>query len=142
MKAKEMMTSNPEKIGPNDTVQWAAELMKNMDIGCLPVLKHGNLIGMVTDRDIAIRLAAVGKNPADTNVEEIMTGNVVTCREDDDVIAVGHIMEENQIRRLLVKDTQGAIIGVVSLGDLATTMPKEKAGEVIKEVSEPAEPMR
>lgn len=142
MKVKDIMTPNPEKVQPNDTVQRAAKLMKGVDIGCVPVLENGNVVGMLTDRDIAIRLAAEGKSPADTNVAEIMSGNVIACSEDDDATTAGQMMKQNQLRRLLVKDTQGAIVGVVSLGDLATSLKKEEAGEVIREVSQPAEPAR
>jgi CBS domain-containing protein len=113
--------------------------MRNLDVGPLPVVDRGKLVGVVTDRDITIRATAEGRDPRLTPVEEVMTRDVVACREDDDVRVAAKLMQDAQLRRLLVVDGLGRLVGIVSLGDLVLQTGDEKlAGETLEKVSEPA----
>lgn len=142
MNVRDVMTPNPEMIQSSDTVQKAAELMKDIDVGIVPVFEGDSVVGMLTDRDITVRLVAEGKDPTSAKAGDIMTKDVISCTEDTDAQEAAKIMEDKQIRRLLVTDSQGRVSGVVSLGDLAVSLSQETAGEVIKEVSQPSKPER
>jgi CBS domain-containing protein len=142
MKVTEVMTRNPEIVRSGDSVKRAAEIMKQINVGVVPVFNGDNAIGILTDRDIAVRLVAEGKDPMNTKAGDIMSRDPVFCTEDADVEDVAQMMSDKKLRRLLVKNDQGKLAGVISLGDLAVSLGKETSGEVIKEVSEPAEPER
>src|SRR2546423_11144288 len=102
MLLKDVMTRDIEEVGPGTRLQEAAERMRSMDIGALPVCQNDKLVGMLTDRDIAVRAVAAGCDPARTSVSDAMTPGAVWCYEDDDVREAVRLMEEKQIRRLLV----------------------------------------
>ena len=143
MQVKQVMTRGVECISPNTTVQEAARKMKALNVGPLPICDNDRLTGMLTDRDITVRVAAEGRNPATTTVREAMTPEVVYCFEDDSVRDAAQLMEQKQIRRLLVLDRAKRLVGIVSLGDLAAkTHDKPLAGDVLERVSEPAAPIR
>jgi CBS domain-containing protein len=143
MKLHEVMTPNVEVIHPNASVQEAAELMRSLDVGSLPVCDGRKIQGMITDRDIAIRAVADGREARQTPVREIMTPELVYCTEDEDVTAAAQLMHDHQIRRLLIINEQKELVGIVSLGDLAVETRDEKmAGQVLEGVSEPAKPQR
>lgn len=138
MQVKEVMTANIELLRANYTVLDAAKKMRDLNAGLIPVSDDGQIVGILTDRDIVIRAISEELNPANTSVREIMTTKIITCNENASVEEAARLMEKNQVRRLIVTDQQGKAVGVCSLGDLATHVQKELAGEIIREVSEPA----
>jgi CBS domain-containing protein len=143
MQISEIMTREPVVIGPDMVLKEAAETMRDLDSGVMPVGQNDRLVGMLTDRDITIRATAAGKDPNQTRVEEVMTPDVVYCFEDDDARDAALKMEEHQIRRLIVLNHDKRLVGILSLGDLAVhTSDDRLAGEVAEAVSEPAEPER
>jgi CBS domain-containing protein len=142
MKVKEAMTRNPEIVRSEDSVKRAAEIMKRLNVGVVPVYNGEDAIGILTDRDIAVRLAADGKDPNNTRSGDLMSRDLITCSENTDATDAAKIMSEKKIRRLLVRDHQGKITGVISLGDIAVSLGSETSGRVIREVSHPAEPKR
>ena len=141
MQIKEIMTREPVVIGPDMVLKDAAERMRDLDSGVMPVGQNDRLVGMLTDRDITTRATAAGKDPNQTRVEEVMTPDVVYCFEDDDAREAALKMEEHQLRRLIVLNRDKRLVGILSLGDLAVhTTDDRLAGEVAEAVSEPAEP--
>lgn len=143
MKLKDIMTPNPECVSPDDSLQDAARKMRNLDVGPLPVCDNDRLAGMITDRDIVIAAVAEGRNPQTTKVREAMSSGIVFCFEDQDVEEAARTMQERQVRRLVVLNRDNRMVGIVSLGDLATeTGDREKSGAVLQDVSEPAQPRR
>jgi CBS domain-containing protein len=117
--------------------------MKELDVGPLPVCDHDRIVGMVTDRDITVRAVAEGRDPKSTQVREVMTRDVITCYEDEDVEAAARQMQSRQVRRILVLDHDQRLVGIVSLGDLAAeTGDRQRVGAVLQDVSEPALPRR
>jgi CBS domain-containing protein len=143
MQLKDIMTPNVEVIHPEATLQEAAQKMKGLDVGPLPVCDGERLVGMLTDRDITIRATAEGRDPKTTKVQEVMTCEVISAFEDQGVTEAARLMEEHQIRRLVVLNRDKQLVGIVSLGDLAVYTDNQRlAGEVVERVSEPAEPQR
>jgi len=139
MLVKEIMTSNVEVISPGDTLEQAARRMSELDIGPLPVCEGRRVLGMLTDRDITVRATAAGCDPKTTLVGDTMSLEVIGCYEDQDVREAARLMTEKQVRRLLVLNRSGELVGIVSLGDLATQADDPgKPGEVLKQVSQPA----
>jgi CBS domain-containing protein len=138
MKIKDVMTKTVETVRPDQSLQEAASKMKTLDVGPIPVVDNGKLVGMLTDRDIVVRSTAEGKDPRTTKVSAAMTPNVVCCKEDDEVKDAARTMEDKQIRRLVVVDAQQRVAGIVSLGDIAVDTSNEKmSGRVLEEVSKP-----
>ncbi len=127
MLAKECMTKNVEMGQPNMSLVQAAKLMKEGDFGILPVRDQDRLVGMITDRDIAIRAVAAGKDPTKSLVGEVMTEKVLYCYDDQDVNEVVKNLGNNQVRRLPVLNRQKRLVGILSLGNLAKSdaNPKE-----------------
>ena len=113
------MTGNPITIGPFDTVQHAAQLMEDFNVGALPVCQGSLLLGIVTDRDITVRATAAGLDPATTEVDTVMSERVRSCSVQQTVAQALDQMSSVQIRRLPVLDTHRRLVGIVSLGDLA-----------------------
>ena len=110
--------------------------MEVLDVGSLPVCDNGQLVGVITDRDITIRAIAKGSDPAKTMVREIMTSEVLSCFEDDEVDEAAHIIQENQVRRIMVLNQANELVGIMSLGELATvTGNRSLAGETLESVS-------
>jgi CBS domain-containing protein len=143
VKVKDIMTSNVECVGPDDTLQEAALKMKDMGIGPLPVCDRLHIVGMLTDRDIAIRGVAAGRDPQSTKVRDVMTCEVIRCFEDEEVEEAERLMQSRQVRRILVVNRDERLVGIVSLGDLAAeTGNPQRVGEVLQDVSEPAMPRR
>lgn len=137
MKAKEIMTTNPEIISPTTTLNEAAEKMRNQDIGFLPIGKNDRLIGAITDRDIVIRGLALGKDSTKSTVKDIMSDEIRYCFENDSLEKVADMMSDLQIRRLAVLNDQKRIVGIISLGDVACKSQDDKlTGKVTAEVSE------
>ena len=138
MKLSEIMTREVEIIQPDDTLQAAAQKMRDHDIGFLPVCDGESLMGVLSDRDLTIRALADGM---DINVmlgRDLMTTPAIYCFDDQDVTEAAKIMEENQIRRLVVLSRDDKrLVGVVSLGDLARNGITDLSGQVLQKVSEP-----
>jgi CBS domain-containing protein len=143
MQLKDVMTNHVEAIPPSASLQEAAEKMKSLDVGALPVCQNDKLIGMLTDRDIAIRAVADGLDPRQTPVADAMTRDVIFCFDDEDVDKAAKLMEERQIRRLIVMDHDKHAVGILSLGDLATrSRDDSRKGEVLEQISQPSDSNR
>ncbi len=144
MQLKEIMTPNPECVRPDATLQDVARKMRSLDVGPLPVCgDNDRLAGMITDRDIVVRAVAEGKDPKTTTVREAMTEEIIYGLEDQDVDDAARVMEQKQVRRLVVLNRDKRLVGIVSLGDLAIeTGARPTAGEVLREVSVPSVPQR
>ena|SRR3990167_2816329 len=126
MLAKDVMSRKPEFLLPNTTLREAANQMRTHDYGFIPIGENDRLIGVVTDRDITIRAIAEGKDPNKTTVKEVMTKGIHYCFESDDLETVATQMEKLQIRRLVVLNQDKRLIGVISLGDIATKCKNPK----------------
>jgi CBS domain-containing protein len=138
------MTAGVECIRPDATIQEAAERMRKLNVGALPVCgDNDRLVGMITDRDITVRSTAGAHDPRDTRVKDVMTPDIVYCFEDQDVEEAAELMKEKQIRRLVVLNRDKRLVGVVSMGDLAVkTGDEQLSGAALHHVSEPAMPRR
>jgi CBS domain-containing protein len=137
---KEIMTPAVETIRPDSTLRDAAEKMRSLDVGSLPVYDNRELKGMITDRDITIRAVAVGRDPSSTKVSDVMSSEVIYCFEDQSVEEGAQVMEQHQIRRLLILSRDHQLVGIVSLGDLAVRSTDDQiSAEVLEEVSEPTQ---
>jgi CBS domain-containing protein len=124
-------------------IQEAAGKMKSLDIGSLPVCNNRRLLGVLTDRDIAIRAVAAGHDPSTTKVSDMMTPELIYCFEDENVKEAAKLMERHQIRRLPILDREKHLVGIVSLGDLALEAGNDQmSGQVLEEISEPSKPQR
>jgi CBS domain-containing protein len=138
-KCSEVMTRNPVSCVPDDSVVRVAQLMKAEDIGPVPIVENRQtrkLIGMVTDRDLAMKMVAESRDPNTTRVEEVMSRQIVTCHADDDIQKALDAMAENQLRRIPVVDGDGAIIGIISQADVATRVNQpEKTATVVRRIS-------
>jgi CBS domain-containing protein len=119
MKIKEIMKKKVKLIQPDTTLREAAEFMKELDCGYLPVGENDRITGVITDRDIIVRGIAAGHNPDDAMVKDVMTGKLHYCFEEDDVKVAAQRMKNEQIRRLVVLSSDKRMTGVVSLGDIA-----------------------
>jgi CBS domain-containing protein len=138
MQVRELMKRNLESILRVASIRNAAEKMRALDVGMLPVQENGEVVGTVTDRDITIRATAAGADPNATSVGDVMSTAIFTCVEDDDLLQAARIMEEHQIRRLMVQDAGGHFVGMLSLADLARRRETENvSAEVLAEVSRP-----
>jgi CBS domain-containing protein len=143
MLVKDAMTANVVNATPRMTVQQAAAAMKERDVGILPVMESRRALGVITDRDIALRCCAEGRDPGSTTVAEIMTREVIDCRETRTLQDAGDLMEKNHVRRVLVTNDSDDVVGVLSLDDLAKRVRNPiLTNEVIREVStiQPEEP--
>src|SRR5215510_7768194 len=130
------MTRDVTVVTPNDTLQQAAKIMAQMDCGCLPVGENDRLVGMITDRDIAVRAVAAGKSPT-TAIRDVMSQEVKYCFEDDDVEEVAENMADIKVRRLPVLNREKRLVGIVSLGDIALFDGAGSAGSALCVISEP-----
>lgn len=141
MRVADVMTRNVEVISPGASVREAARRMDELNVGALPVCDGRRLVGIITDRDITVRSTAAGEPPDRTRVQTIMTQDLRWCFDDTPVERAERMMSEVQIRRLPVVDHDGNLIGMLSLGDLATDHAPG-AGEALRRISEPSEPDR
>ena len=135
MKVSDVMTTNVATVRPDQTAREAASFMLSADAGSIPVTDGDRLVGMITDRDIAVRGVAKGYGP-DTPVRELMTDDVICVREDEDVEDVASKMSDAQVRRLPVVDSDERLCGIVSLGDLSREADEDCASEALEGVSE------
>lgn len=138
-KVRDVMTSRPRCVSPDTPVTEAAELMESEDVGSLPVLEGDELAGMITDRDIVIRAIARGKDPRGMPVREVSTRDVVTVRSDEDLSEALKLMASHQVRRLPVVDDGNRLVGVLAQADVAQEAKEKTVGEMVEEISKPAE---
>ena len=137
---RDVMHEGVEIARPDDTVKHAAVLMEACEIGPVPVCEGEQLVGIVTDRDITIRVVAAGRDPNSTTVREVMTaGHIVTCREDQPLDEVVELMRRHQVRRLPVLDAQRRVVGMVALADLAEHTDPAMRAAAVRAVSHPTE---
>ncbi len=130
------MTADVEMVNPKQSIREAARLMEKLDIGAVPVADGDRLVGMITDRDIAVRAVAEGRS-ADTAVRDVMTKQVMYCYEDEDVDHVASNMADIKLRRLPVLNRNKRLVGIVSLGDIALVDGPAHAGSALCGISEP-----
>lgn len=135
------MTREPISVDPRDTVQHAATLMDELNVGALPVCVGERLVGIVTDRDITVRATAAGLDPAHTEVDLVMSDRVRCCRQSHSAADVLHRMAATQIRRLPVLDDADRLVGIVSLGDIAAGQ-SEGIADALGRISTPSAPDR
>ena len=136
MKVREAMTGDVCLVEAGQSIRQAARLMADRDIGVLPVQENDRLVGMVTDRDIAVRAVAEGKGP-ETTIGEVMSREVMYCFDDDDLDDVASNMGDIQVRRLPVVNRDKRLVGIVSLGDLARVEDARKAGQAMAGIATP-----
>jgi CBS domain-containing protein len=143
LRIKDVMTPQAEVISPDATAEQAASVMKTLDIGVLPVCDEEGLVGILTDRDLVVRVLAATRDPKAMLVGEAMTPSVVYCFEDDDVEQAAAVMAGQQIRRLPVLDKNRKLVGIVSVGDIAVhAQDHQLTGKVLEDVSQPSVPNR
>ena len=139
MQVKDIMSSPCEKIDYNATITQVAQKMKSSDVGILPVEKGDEIVGVITDRDIVLRVLAERRDPGTTAVSKVMSTDVTTCYEDDDIADAAKLMEDKQIRRLVVLDRNDSLAGILSVADFAVKGKDEHLSfEVLEKVCEPA----
>ena len=142
MKAQDIMAKNPRTVTPQTRIQEAARLMKEEDVGILPVVESESsrrLVGVVTDRDIALRHVAEGHSSPDCPVREAMSENVRTAKPDDDVDDVMDLMGKEQVRRVPIVDERGSLVGIVAQADIVREAKNDKKAErTVEKISEPS----
>ena len=141
MTCGQVMTADPKCCVPTDSTVRAAKMMKIEDVGSLPVCGSRDskrLVGIITDRDLALQVVAEGRDPNSTLLQDVMTREPFTCRTDEDLQTALERMESNQIRRIPVVDGDGKLVGIISQADIATrTDIPEKTAELVAEISQP-----
>ena len=142
-KIKEIMTPSVEVVSPNATTADAARKMLDLDVGAIPVCDGERLVGMITDRDLVLRVMAISRDPVQARVSEAMTAGLVYCFEDEDAEAAAELMAQKQIRRLPVLSSTKQLVGIVSLGDLVVDgLDPQTCGAVLHDVSDPSRSQR
>jgi CBS domain-containing protein len=136
VKVRDVMTPDVQLCTPDDTLKDAAEAMAALGVGLLPVTDMDRLIGMISDRDIAIRGVAMGRGP-DSRVGDVMTADVKYCFDDQDLEEVTANMAELQVRRLPVLNRQKRLVGIIALGDIAQAQASDGTGEALSAISRP-----
>ena len=142
MKVRDIMTAKPASCSPQDSLSRAAQLMEKNDCGCIPVVDSERVVGVITDRDIAVRGVAHGRS-SDTQVSELMTSTTLSCSADSDVNEVERIMADEQVRRVLVLDDDGHCVGIVAQADVARAADRgdgvqdAEVGRIVERISEP-----
>lgn len=135
MKVREIMHKGVECVAPDTPVEMLAKRMLDEDIGAVPVRQGIQVVGIVTDRDIALRAVASGRNLAKLTASDVMSRDVKFCRESEEVTDAVRLMESRHIRRLPVLDRQDELVGILSLGDISGAMSRDMTGELVQAVS-------
>jgi len=138
----DVMTREVRTLPPTETVLKAAQAMREMDVGVIPVCDGDSLVGMVTDRDIVLRGVAEDCIAHDTPLSQVMTQEALWCFEDQSIDEAAQAMRDAQVRRMPVVDRQQHLVGMLSLGDVATKADEQQAGEALEGISEPSRPAR
>jgi CBS domain-containing protein len=133
---KELMTVKPRTVKQGDSIVDAAKLMKGEDTGVAPIVDGDRLVGVITDRDIAIRVVAEGRDPQSTKVEDVASQNLVTIDPQQDLDEALRLMAQHQVRRLPVVEEDGKLVGIIAQADVARHADAERTGEVVEEISE------
>ena len=139
MLVKDAMTTCAAWLETSRTVREAAQLMQRVDVGCLPVTDAGRVVGLITDRDIACRIVAEGRNPETEKVSAVMSEKVVSCTQDQTLTEAAELMEANGVRRLPVLDKDGRIVGLLSVDDVARYADYRLTGQLMHVLCLPAE---
>ena len=134
---QDVMTTNPTSVVSDNPVVEAARIMKEKDVGIVPVVEGGRLVGTVTDRDIAVRVVAEGKDPHSVRVREIASTDVVTVDPQQDLDEALRLMASHQVRRLPVVEEGGRLVGIVAQADVAREANDKQTGELVEEISQP-----
>lgn len=134
MKVSEAMTAQVATAGPTDSVQKVAGIMLNIETGAVPIVEGDKVVGLITDRDIVLQVVAKG-GALSTPASEVMSGDVQTCKEDDNLADAAAQMASHQIRRLIVANDSGKLVGILSLGDIATDYGAKVVGKTLEEIS-------
>jgi CBS domain-containing protein len=132
---QELMSSNPRTVSPEQTAADAARLMRDENVGLIPVVEGERLVGTVTDRDITIRVVAEEKDPASTRVQEIASTDLVTVDPQQDLDEALRLMAQHQVRRLPVVEEDGRLVGIVAQADVARAGSDSQTGELVEEIS-------
>jgi len=135
MKVRDAMHPGVQWVEPGTPVLNVAKMMREHDIGSIPIGENDKLVGMVTDRDIVCRGLANGQDTSALTARDVMTGGIIFCRDDEEIEDAVRIMETRQIRRLPVIDGNKRMVGILSLGDVSSTAPRQLSGEVLQAVS-------
>ena len=139
-KCRDVMTGHPASCQPGDSITKVAGLMKQQDVGSVPVVEadeSGRLVGIITDRDIVVKVVAAARAGDAATVKDAMTPNPASCREDDDVEQAVKLMKERQVRRMPIVDANGRLSGIIAQADVATRVNKDsKTGELVEAISE------
>jgi len=141
MKAREIMTKDPRTVTPDTGLQEVARLMQSEDVGIIPVVEAGgtNLLGVVTDRDIALRVVGEGKDAKTTKVSDVMSKGVTTSKQDDSVDDLMELMGREQLRRIPIVDDRGALVGIVAQADVVREARNDrKAERTVEQISQPS----
>lgn len=142
MKCSEVMTRNPRFCLPTDTAFKAAQLMKSEDVGPIPIVTDAEskkLVGIVTDRDLVLKVVAEGLDPESTRLKDVMSTDLFTGRSDEDADKAIELMQEHQVRRIPVVDDSGWLVGIISQADVATRIDEpDKTADTVEEISKAA----
>jgi CBS domain-containing protein len=132
---KDAMTANPCTINADQTVAYAAKMMRDEDVGVAPVVDEAQLIGTLTDRDIAVRVVAEGMDPQTVKVRDVASTELVTVTQQQDLDEALRLMADHQVRRLPVVEEDGVVVGVLAQADVAEEVKPKKVGELVEEIS-------
>jgi CBS domain-containing protein len=131
---RDLMTESPISCEPSTTAVDAAKTMANEDVGPVPIVQHGRLVGLVTDRDLVVRVLAEGRDPQSTTIGDIASSDLVTVQPDTDLQEALDKMSQNQVRRLPVVESD-RLVGIVAQADVARALDEERTGEVVQDIS-------
>jgi CBS domain-containing protein len=134
-KIRDVMTPNPRTVEPSATIQEAARLMRDQDVGPIPIVDNGSLTGLLTDRDIVVRLVAEGKDPSSATAGEIASRDLVTIDPEQTLAEALRLMAQHQVRRLPVCEEDGRLVGIVAQADVALEADDASTGEVVEQIS-------
>ena len=133
---RDLMTENPRSVSGEQPVTEAARIMRDEDAGLVPVVEGDRLVGTLTDRDIAIRVVAEGKDPQSTTVREVASTDLVTVDPQQELSEALRLMAQHQVRRLPVVEEDGRLVGIVAQADVAKHADEERVGEVVEQISQ------
>jgi CBS domain-containing protein len=140
-KCSEVMTRDPASSVPGDSISRVAQVMKEQDVGSVPVVdspESRKLMGIVTDRDLVVKVLAGGRGVENATVRDAMTSNPASCRDTDDVERAVKLMADRQVRRMPIVDGEGRLVGIIAQADVATRVNRDhKTGELVEAISEP-----
>jgi CBS domain-containing protein len=132
---RDLMTGNPTTCEPSTTIVEAAKVMAQEDVGPVPIVEGGRIVGIVTDRDLVVRVLAEGRDPSSTTIGEIASADLVTVQPDSDLNEALSLMAQNQVRRLPVVEGD-QLVGIIAQADVARAAEEEKTGEVVQDISQ------